>query len=109
MAVNSPALSATTPVTHGMRRHPLASVLWSAVRTPRGAVGLALTLVIVLVAVIGPILAPHPPNALATLPYARPSGTFPLGADFLGRDVLSRVLAGGWILLVMAVAGTAIG
>jgi peptide/nickel transport system permease protein len=41
--------------------------------------------------------------------FARPSGTFPLGSDSLGRDVLSRVLNGGWVLLVMAVAGTAIG
>jgi peptide/nickel transport system permease protein len=110
MAVNSPALSAAnTSTPHGMRRHPWASVLWSTVRTPRGTVGLALTSVVVLVAVIGPVVAPHQPNALATLPYARPSGTFLFGADFLGRDVLSRVLAGGWLLLVMAVAATAIG
>ena len=44
-----------------------------------------------------------------TLTFAKPSGQFPLGGDFLGRDVLSRVLNGGWLLLLMAVAATAIG
>jgi peptide/nickel transport system permease protein len=109
MAVNSPPLSAAATRAPGMRRHQWASALWSAVRTPRGAIGLALTSVVVLVAVIGPQVAPHLPNALATTVYAKPSGAYPLGSDFLGRDVLSRVLNGGWLLLVMAVAGTVIG
>jgi peptide/nickel transport system permease protein len=46
---------------------------------------------------------------LVTVPFAKPSGHFPLGSDFLGRDVLSRVMAGGWVLLVMAAAATALG
>src|SRR5207247_1376952 len=37
------------------------------------------------------------------------SGQFALGGDELGRDGLSRVLAGGRLLLFMAVAATAIG
>ena len=90
-------------------RHPWLSVLWSAARTPRGAVGLAMALLVVLVAVIGPAVSPHSPNDLVTLTFAKPSGQFPLGGDFLGRDVLSRVLNGGWLLLLMAVAATAIG
>ena len=32
-----------------------------------------------------------------------------LGGDELGRDVLSRVLHGGWVLLVMAFAATVLG
>ena len=32
-----------------------------------------------------------------------------MGTDVLGRDVLSRVLAGGWVLLIMAAAATAVG
>ncbi len=91
------------------RRHPWLSVLWSAARTPRGGVGLAMALLVVLVAVIGPAVSPHSPNALLTLTFAKPSGQFPLGGDLLGRDVLSRVLNGGWLLLMMAVAATAIG
>jgi len=93
----------------GAGRHPWLSVLWSAVRTPRGAVGLTLALLVAGVAIIGPAVSPHSPNALVTLTFAKPSGQFPLGGDFLGRDVLSRVLNGGWLLLLMAVAATAIG
>jgi peptide/nickel transport system permease protein len=81
----------------------------SAVRTPRGAAGLGLAGFVVAVAVIGPQVAPDSPGALLTLPFAKPSGRFLLGADFLGRDVLSRVLDGGWLLLLMAVSATVLG
>jgi peptide/nickel transport system permease protein len=84
-------------------------VLSAAVRTPRGIIGLALASLVTLVAVIGPFVAPHSPTALVTTTFAKPSGQFPLGSDFLGRDVLSRVLAGGWLILLMALAATALG
>ena len=110
MAAQSPAVSrAADPRARGLRRHQWLSVLGAAARTPRGAVGLTLTLFIVLIAIIGPVVAPHSPDALVTTEFAKPSGQFPLGGDFLGRDVLSRVLSGGWILLVMAVSATVIG
>lgn len=110
MAVSTPAVTpVNTPAARGMRRHQWASVLWTAARTPRGAVGLALASVVVLVAAIGPSVAPYSPDALVTLDFGKPSGHFLLGSDFLGRDVLSRVLGGGWLLLVMALAATAIG
>ena len=103
----TPAAAAPPPARSG--RHPWLTVLWTAARTPRGAAGLAMALLVVLLAVIGPALSPHSPNALLTLTFAKPSSQFPLGGDVLGRDVLSRVLGGGWLLLLMAVAATAIG
>lgn len=108
MAVNAPAAPPAQPQTQ-VRRRPWATVLWSAVRTPRGAIGLGLALFIVLVAVIGPFVAPNQPDALVTLAFGRPSGQFLLGGDYLGRDVLSRVLNGGWVLLIMAACATALG
>jgi len=90
-------------------RHQWASVLWAAVRTPRGAIGLAMATFVVLVAVIGPFVAPYSPYALVTLAFGKPSGQFLLGSDFLGRDVLSRVLNGGWSLLLMAGCATVLG
>src|ERR1700678_2822880 len=110
MAVNAPA----APAAHSrhalrIRRHQWGSVLWSAVKTPRGMIGLGLASFVVLVAIIGPFVAPNSPDALITLAFGKPSGQFPLGGDFLGRDVLSRVLNGGWVLLIMAVCATAIG
>jgi peptide/nickel transport system permease protein len=90
-------------------RHPWLAVLVAAARTPRGAVGLSLASLVVLLAVIGPFVSPVSPDALLTVTFAKPSGQFPLGSDFLGRDVLARVLNGGWTLLIMAGAATAFG
>jgi peptide/nickel transport system permease protein len=111
MAVNAPPAPAAKPrpIQKVRRRRP-GGVLWSAVRSPRGAIGLALASLVVLVAVIGPSVAPNSPYVDGdTLDFARPSGQFLLGGDFLGRDVLSRVLNGGWQLLIMAACATAIG
>ena len=111
MAVNAPAAPAPARAQEirGIRRHQWASVLWAAARTPRGAIGLGLASSVVLLAVIGPIVAPYASDALLTLTFAKPSGQFLLGSDFLGRDVLSRVLDGGWVLLIMAACATALG
>lgn len=69
-------------------------------RTVSGRVGLALLLLVVLIALTGAWFAPHDPNRTLTAPYTPPSGRLPLGADFLGRDVLSRVLSGGRSVLL---------
>lgn len=92
-----------------MARHPWLSAAWAAARTPRGTVGLSLAGAIAAIAIIGPFVSPQSPDALVTLTFAKPSGQFPLGSDFLGRDVLSRVLNGGWTLLLMAATATAFG
>src|SRR6201995_58037 len=85
------------------------SVLAATARTPRGAIGLAMAAIVVLTAIIGPLVAPYPSAAPLPLAFGQPSGQYLLGADYLGRDVLSRVLDGGWVLLVMAVCATALG
>lgn len=59
-------------------------------------------LVIVAAAVAGPWLAPHPVDEPIAVPYGPPGSVTPLGGDQLGRDVLSRLLTGGWGLLVIA-------
>lgn len=93
------------------RRHRFQwlSTLGAAARTPRGAIGLGLTAFVVLIAVIGPHVEPYSSTAFVTIPFSNPSSQYLLGGDTLGRDVLSRVLDGGWILLIMAVASTAFG
>jgi len=64
---------------------------------------------VVAVAVVGPFVAPHSATASIVAPFATPSRQALLGGDLLGRDVLSRVLDGGWVLLLMAAAATALG
>src|SRR5215470_1303243 len=112
MAVNAPAAPAapgTPPGEITRIRRQWGSLLWTAVRTPRGAIGLGLTSFVVLVAVIGPFVAPYAQDALLTFPFGRPSAQYLLGGDEYGRDVLSRVLDGGWLLLIMAACATALG
>ncbi|HEY7025448.1 MAG TPA: ABC transporter permease [Candidatus Limnocylindrales bacterium] len=92
-----------------VRRHEWLHVFRSAVRTRRGMIGLALTLFVVAVAVIGPFVQPHTSTEFITAPFAKPSAQAKLGGDVLGRDVLSRTLEGGWKLLLMAIAATALG
>ena len=104
-AAGAPMAAADRP---RLRRHPWLAILGQAVRTRRGAAGLSLACFVVAVAIIGPAVAPHPAQALLTFPFGKPSAAYPFGADFLGRDVLSRVLDGGWLLL-MAVSATVLG
>jgi peptide/nickel transport system permease protein len=91
------------------RRSETVAILGRAVRMPRGATGLVIAGLVVLVAAIGPAVAPYSTTAFVTSPFARASSTAWLGGDVLGRDVLSRVLDGGWELLVMAAIATALG
>jgi peptide/nickel transport system permease protein len=101
------AAVATTP--YRIRRREWLHVFGAAARTRRGMTGAALAMIVVAVAVIGPFIQPHGSTDFVTTPFASPSGSAPLGGDYLGRDVLSRVLDGGWKLLLMAVAATALG
>jgi ABC-type dipeptide/oligopeptide/nickel transport system permease subunit len=86
-------------------------------RTPTGAVGVALLAIVVAIALVGPFFAPHAPDEPVGIPLTGPAADAPLGTDFLGRDVLSRVLWGGRSALALAgiatllayVAGIAIG
>lgn len=70
--------------------------------------GLVMIIVIVLVAVLGPLFAPHAPDEIIELPFSAPGSGDPLGTDFVGRDVLSRILYGGRMLLVLPVLATAL-
>ncbi|MEM7709932.1 MAG: ABC transporter permease subunit [Pseudomonadota bacterium] len=71
----------------------------------------ALVGVLVLLALAGPVLAPHDPIAI-DIPgrLAGPGAAHPLGTDALGRDILSRLLHGArWSLgLAFLVSGLAL-
>jgi peptide/nickel transport system permease protein len=93
------------------RWRPPASVqtLQRSLRYGRMRLGLALTALVVLVALVGPLLAPHDPTDLVAVPFAGPGGGAPLGTDYIGRDVLSRLLAGGRSVVWMSLAATTFG
>jgi len=75
----------------------------------RTRIGLILVGALVLLAIIGPFVAPYGPSAAVGAPNSNPSGTAVLGTHYLGQDVLSRLLYGGRSILVMAVIATAMG
>jgi peptide/nickel transport system permease protein len=77
-------------------------------RVRSGRVGLALLAFVLLVALIGPLVAPHDPAQPIGLPGLPPSADAPLGTDGLGRDVLSRVLHGGLTVLGLGIAAAAV-
>jgi peptide/nickel transport system permease protein len=81
----------------------------SAAGTPRGRVGIVLAGAVILLAAIGPFVAPYSDTALVTIPLSTPSSAHLLGGDVLGRDVLSRLLNGGWLILLMSLASAAVG
>jgi peptide/nickel transport system permease protein len=61
-----------------------------------------LTIVVLLVALAGPLFAPHAAADFTGPVYGAPASGAPLGYDYLGRDVLSRLLLGGWSVVWMA-------
>lgn len=70
------------------------------------AIGAAIVvLLLVLIALFGPWIAPADPYAASMLKRLRPVGTdgFPLGSDELGRDLLSRLIVGTRLSLFMGI------
>jgi len=78
-----------------------------ALRQKRFTVGLGITVLLVLFAVFGRVLAPHGENDVTGPPYNKAAGL--LGTDYLGQDVLSRVMYGGREILFIALLGTVLG
>jgi len=71
-------------------------------------IGAVVLVMVVVIALVGPWLAPHSPDQPIAAPFTPPGSGHPLGTDFLGRDVLSRLLWGGRSVLLFAGAATTI-
>jgi peptide/nickel transport system permease protein len=87
------------------KRRPLRPIThtWS------GRCGLVIVSAVLLVLILGPALAPHPFDQLAVgRPLSPPSSGLPLGTDNLGRDVFSRFLLGGQMVLLIPLAAVAL-
>ena len=98
---------AEAPPAVGQRRW--AALLRATMSQWRSRIGLALFAFMTLIALAGPLIAPHAPTQFVTAPNSPPSSQALFGGDVLGRDVWSRFLYGGRSVLGMAVAATIIG
>ena len=92
-----------------LRRSSGKGAVRTALRDPRTRTGIAFLAVVLGIALFGPLAAPHAIDDYVGAPYAWPSTAYPLGTDFMGQDVLSRVLSGGWTVVWMSVASAVIG
>jgi peptide/nickel transport system permease protein len=81
------------------------NVVWQAVKErPSALVGLFIVLFFIVVAVFGPVIAPHSSTQQSGPVFAPPSSQHWLGTDDSGVDVLSELLAGGRTSLIVGFA-----
>jgi peptide/nickel transport system permease protein len=66
---------------------------------PLGVLGGALILVLIVVGLCAPLIAPYPINQFSGLPNMGPSSEHLFGTDRLGQDIFSRVVHGARISL----------
>jgi peptide/nickel transport system permease protein len=102
MAVAEPYVTTTTPPARLRRRAILRG------RSRLDVAAASLLVVVTLIALLAPVLAPHDPIQPVGLPMQSPgSGGFLLGTDSIGRDILSRVLFGwrsSWFAALAVIA-----
>jgi peptide/nickel transport system permease protein len=99
----STTADAPTPATPAPERTP--STLQKALQQKRFVFGAVLTLAVAAFALLGPLFAPHGQNEVVGPPYTS-KGVF--GTDYLGQDVLSRLMYGGTKVLIIAVLATVV-
>ena len=105
-------MSATTPDAHASaakERGFLDHVIYVLSENPITAFAFALFALILLVAILGPVLAPYDPmESNAARALQPPSADHWFGTDNLGRDVFSRVLVATRLDLMISVAAVAL-
>jgi peptide/nickel transport system permease protein len=75
--------------------------------TPAAQAGIALVLFWAALAAFGPHLAPYGAGRVVDAgPFAPMSAAYPLGTDYLGRDILSRILHGARYTVGVAMLAT---
>ena len=81
-----------------------------ATRHPLGAVGAVIMALFVLAAIFADWIAAFDPlSTNASISLAAPSAQHLLGADFMGRDMFSRIIYGARISLAVGIGSTALG
>ena len=114
--INQPAEHAeTTALTRETVAAPnLGARTWTGVKRfvrgkPLGAIGGAIVLILVLVALLAPVLTPYDPRSTPAVPWQSPNADYLLGTDSIGRDVLSRVIFGARISLYVGLGSVLVG
>jgi peptide/nickel transport system permease protein len=110
VAINPPLDAAHELAPAARRRSPFAVALAFARRRPLGAIGAAVVLVMLFVAVSATLIAPYDPLAIDFGGMlAPPSAQHWLGTDAFGRDVLSRLIYGSRTALIVGFGAAFVG
>jgi len=83
---------------------PTLALLRRLLENPGAVAGLAVMVVLVVLAITAPLVAPHGPAEQFRDHFLAPpfqTATFPLGTDDLGRDILSRLIYGARLSLLI--------
>jgi peptide/nickel transport system permease protein len=78
------------------------------IRTPGAIAAIVVLLVVLVCALFGDAIAPYPPTTSLFSPNVAPNAANLLGTDGLGRDLLSRIIAGTSYTMGLAVGATAL-
>lgn len=68
--------------------------------------GLAIVLIVILMAIFAPLIAPYDPTASSSDSFAPPSSQHLMGTNRLGQDVFSRIVWGSRIVLYVVFIAT---
>src|SRR5216683_6520725 len=100
-------IAAPPTLTPRLARRP-----WAALsQTPLSfRLGAAILIVHFSLAALGPFVAPYGYAQMgAGIPLSGMSWAHPFGVDQLGRDIFSRVINGGHIVILLSLGGTSLG
>ena len=87
-----------------MKRHKIPLTLHLIIKSPLTLIGASLVILLILMAIFAPLIAPYNPNKINLREkLTPPSLKHPFGTDEVGRDLLSRVIYGSRISLQVGI------
>jgi peptide/nickel transport system permease protein len=88
------------------RSERLSDILYALRRNPVSVAGMAIVIVVVLMGLLAPLIAPYDPlEKHFDVGASAPSARFLLGTDQFGQDILSRIIYGARLDLLIAISG----
>ncbi len=103
-------LEGAIPLAAAKRRREWVQTMLDAWHLTRTKIGFAIFMCVLAIAIFGPYVAPYSPTEFVGVPFSPPAPpTTWLGTDYIGHDVLTRVLWGGRTVFSLAIAATVIG